>query len=606
MNPKSDNSVLRYEGCNFFRQRLLLATLACRPVSIINIRSKDSEPGLREFEASFIRLLDKITNGSKIEVNQTGTAVFYEPGLLYGGTIEHDCSVQRSIAYYLEPIMALAPFCKKPLKLTLRGVTCDQTDPSIDVLRCSSLPVLKRFLLVDEGLEFNIIKRGAAPKGGGEVVFCCPIRRELKPLQFIDPGKIKKIRGVAFAMRTSPTMTNRMVESAKGILLKYIPDVFILTDHRKSLAGGLSPGFGITLTAETTNGAFLSAEAVSNPQGESPSLPEDLGEKAALLLLEEIYRGGCVDSSNQFLVLLLMALGPKDVSQVLIGPLSPYTIQFLRHLKDFFGVMYKMDLKHEEDESQRTGTDKILMTCVGHSVSVGNNSSLSNDFLSKPRFTDLPKPFIPQTTIINRFVEEQEPYDTGSDSENDCAAVTRHTPKKNWFSSLWASKTSTGTPSKNPTVMSRIKGKLNILWQWQFVAVVLPLLAVLFFLVLAAAYIRASFNETGSSVDSAVDPNIILIKNYLEKDAAAKLCGGEETTTVDSSVLSDQLQLSATVLEKTDEGTAGPTSGTTNVSPRPKVWQGQAFSTDSTGVNSPPPYPLTQCLKVRNMFDTEV
>ena len=42
------------------------------------------------------------------------------------------------------------------------------------------------------------------------------------------------------------------------------------------------------------------------------------------------------------------------------------------------------------------------------------------------------------------------------------------------------------------------------------------------------------------------------------------------------------------------------------VTPRPKVWQGQAFSTDSTGVNSPPPYPLTQCLKVRNMFDAEV
>jgi len=39
---------------------------------------------------------------------------------------------------------------------------------------------------------------------------------------------------------------------------------------------------------------------------------------------------------------------------------------------------------------------------------------------------------------------------------------------------------------------------------------------------------------------------------------------------------------------------------------RPKQWQGQAFSTDSSGVNSPPPYPLTQCLKVRNMFDTEV
>lgn len=42
------------------------------------------------------------------------------------------------------------------------------------------------------------------------------------------------------------------------------------------------------------------------------------------------------------------------------------------------------------------------------------------------------------------------------------------------------------------------------------------------------------------------------------------------------------------------------------LTPRPKVWQGQAFSMDSSGVNSPPPYPLTQCLKVRNMFDSEV
>lgn len=197
---------LKYEGCNFFRQRLILATLSCRPVSIVNIRSRENDPGLRggnnylitvrtfvtvlilslEFEASFIRLLDKITNGSKIEVNETGTAVHYEPGLLYGGTIEHDCSTQRSVSYYLEPLLALAPFCKIPLSLTLRGVTNDQLDPSIDVLRCSSMPVLKRFLLVDDGLTLQISKRGAPPKGGGEIIFTCPIRKQLRPVQVGD------------------------------------------------------------------------------------------------------------------------------------------------------------------------------------------------------------------------------------------------------------------------------------------------------------------------------------------------------------------------------------------------------------------------------------
>nr|CAG4637002.1 EOG090X05X4 [Ceriodaphnia reticulata]SVE72929.1 EOG090X05X4 [Ceriodaphnia reticulata] len=359
---------LRYEGCNFFRQRLVLATLSCRPVSIVNIRFKENDPGLREFEASFIRLLDKITNGSKIEVNETGTAVHYEPGLLYGGTIEHDCCTLRSISYYLEPLLAVGPFCKMPLNLTLRGVTNDQIDPSIDVIRCSSIPILKRFLLVDDGLMLKIFKRGAPPKGGGEVIFTCPIRKQLRPLQYVDPGKIKKIRGVSYALRTSPTMTNRMIEAAKGVLLKYIPDVFILTDHRKGPASGLSPGFGITLTAETINGTFLSAEATSSPQGDKqiPSVAEELGERAALLLLEEIYRGGCVDSSNQHLVLLLMALGPKDVSRVQLGPLSPYTIQFLRHLRDFFGTVFKMETENKnEEENLRIGTEKILMTCVG-------------------------------------------------------------------------------------------------------------------------------------------------------------------------------------------------------------------------------------------------
>lgn len=57
--------------------------------------------------------------------------------------------------------------------------------------------------------------------------------------------------------------------------------------------------------------------------------------------------------------------------------------------------------------------------------------------------------------------------------------------------------------------------------------------------------------------------------------------------------------------DQTDDATTSSFGGSSSP-PRPKVWQGQAFSTDSSGVNSPPPYPLTQCLKVRNMFDAEV
>lgn len=76
-----------------------------------------------EYEISLIRLLDKMTNGSRVELNETGTSLYYNPGLLVGGDMEHDCSLQRSIGYYLEVVMALAPFCKNPIDIKLKGVT---------------------------------------------------------------------------------------------------------------------------------------------------------------------------------------------------------------------------------------------------------------------------------------------------------------------------------------------------------------------------------------------------------------------------------------------------------------------------------------------------
>lgn len=45
--------------------------------------------------------------------------------------MEHDCSVLRSIGYYLESLLCLAPFMKHPLRIVLRGVTNDQIDPSV-------------------------------------------------------------------------------------------------------------------------------------------------------------------------------------------------------------------------------------------------------------------------------------------------------------------------------------------------------------------------------------------------------------------------------------------------------------------------------------------
>jgi RNA 3'-terminal phosphate cyclase-like protein len=60
-----------------------------------------------------------------------GTSILYKPGAIMGGRIEHDCGTERSISYFLEPLLVLAPFSKKPFALTLEGITTDHIDPSV-------------------------------------------------------------------------------------------------------------------------------------------------------------------------------------------------------------------------------------------------------------------------------------------------------------------------------------------------------------------------------------------------------------------------------------------------------------------------------------------
>ena len=68
--------------------------------------------------------------------------------------------------------------------------------------------------------------------------FLCPVQKSLRAMQFVDYGKLKRIRGLAYATRCSPQMANRMVEKARGFLNQLLPDVFIFTDVYKGAESG--------------------------------------------------------------------------------------------------------------------------------------------------------------------------------------------------------------------------------------------------------------------------------------------------------------------------------------------------------------------------------
>lgn len=389
-------STLKFDdGATQLRLRLICSLLSHRPLLIRNIRSDalESAPGLQPHEASFLRLLDKMTNGTKIEINSTGTQLRFKPGVLLGGEIEYktpigaDLPLNKGIGWYLEGILPLACFGKEPLNLMMEGITdgLNDMDPSVDYLSSSIIPLMKRFGIGsddeedgDRPLQLKVLKRGAAPLGEGRVSFYCPIMSSskgvksqmLQSLDFVNTGKIKRIRGKAISCKIPSSSANRVAFSAKGMFHRLLPDVWIHTDThspqhpRKNPMGcGPSPSLSMVVSCESTEGVILCAEcslSTNNGTQKRNELPEDLGVRCATLLLEEIRRGGCIDQTAQHLCFLWMCLSSEDVTRVRVGALSKYSICALRLYKEAFGVEFKVNPSSNEEQDKT-----IIMSCLG-------------------------------------------------------------------------------------------------------------------------------------------------------------------------------------------------------------------------------------------------
>jgi RNA 3'-terminal phosphate cyclase-like protein len=181
---------------------------------------------------------------------------------------------------------------------------------------------------------------------------------------------IKRVRGTVVSTQLiSSSTAARAAYAAKGVFHRLLPDVWIHTDAHtiKQHKCGPSPAVSILLTAESTTGVLLSAEACLGDQKQQREAPEELGQRAACALLEEIRRGGCIDTDLQATVLLLMCLTPQDVSRVRVGTLSQYTIHCLRLYKELMGVEFKV----QPDMDTKT----VLLSCLG--VGYRNNAKAS-------------------------------------------------------------------------------------------------------------------------------------------------------------------------------------------------------------------------------------
>ncbi|KAJ6103300.1 hypothetical protein N7486_005727 [Penicillium sp. IBT 16267x] len=377
--------------------RLVLSTLTGRTVHISQIRSNlPTNPGLAPHEISFLRLLEAVTNGSQMEISYTGTIIVYKPGLITGtapgsgasgGMIRHELpsNCNRGLSYYLIPLCLLAPFSKAPMKVlfTGPGVITSSTptgDMSVDSVRTAILPLYNQFGMFNN-VELRILKRSnPGPNGrggGGEVQFVFGHQIRLpKTLHLMNPGRIKRIRGVVYSVGVSGSNNARMIETARGILNPLSPDTYIFSDvssaplipapdrSNPNAKKKIGLGFGLSLVAESSTGCLYSADVASPPSGGQP--PEDIGKQCAYQLLETISKGGCVAPAAAPTMLILMTMGSEDVGRLQVGReviADPNLIQLARDLTKFGAPGWGI-----RDTSDENDSGDVIISVVGRGI----------------------------------------------------------------------------------------------------------------------------------------------------------------------------------------------------------------------------------------------
>lgn len=241
-------------GGQILRTALALSMITGQPVEFYNLRVKRPNPGLQPQHLTAIHAAATISN-ARVEGAYIGsTELRFEPSEVVGGEFlfdVEDISGQGSAgAVMLVAQTILLPLALKgqSAKITLLGGTHVGWSPGTDYIEFVYLPALRHF-----GVEARIetLEAGFYPRGGGRVVLHVqPAQLPLKPIEWRERGRIKRVR-LVFTMSNLPENILRRGDQAAETLigLMGLQPEFV---HRVLPSRGF--GLSATLAVEAEHG----------------------------------------------------------------------------------------------------------------------------------------------------------------------------------------------------------------------------------------------------------------------------------------------------------------------------------------------------------------
>ena len=330
-------------GGQIFRTAIAYAAVTRKPVKVVNIRAKRSNPGLRPQHLAALRALAQIAN-AEIRGDRVGSMeVFFKPREIRGGHYVIDPGTAGSITLIIQAILPALLYAEKKSVITIKGGTDVPWSPPIDAIRYVLLPALED-IGVDADIE--LIRRGHYPRGGGIVKMTVePLTEPLKPKVLKQQGQIFAVRGNSHCVRLPKHVAERQARSAESLLAAMgFKNIDINIEwYPPDKDPHLGPGSGIVLWVESSTGAIIEYDSL----GARGKRAETVGQEAAEGLINQIRRGGAVDVHHTDQLIPYMALA-KGTSEIFSSEISLHALTAIKVAEMIIGAEFEVEGKQGE------------------------------------------------------------------------------------------------------------------------------------------------------------------------------------------------------------------------------------------------------------------
>jgi RNA 3'-terminal phosphate cyclase (ATP) len=317
-------------GGQVLRTSLSLSCLLNKPFRIFNIRIKRKKPGLMPQHLMGIRAL-KLISDARVEGDSVGsTELLFEPHEVKAGEYFFDIGTAGSTSLLFQAILPPLILLKNKSTLSLKGGTHVPLSPPFHYISEVFIPMLKK---IGINARSTIESYGFYPKGGGKVKIEVMPSAEIKGMNFLKRGKIKKLKGLSGVGNLPISIAERQREAALRVIASEGLEAEIDT------LSVPTPGQGtfIFLEVETDN-----CLAGFSSLGERGKRAEVVGNEVAQKFLNYYSTEACLDHNMADQIVLYLAIAQEE-SSFTTSEISNHLLTNLWVIEKFLNARYVVE-----------------------------------------------------------------------------------------------------------------------------------------------------------------------------------------------------------------------------------------------------------------------